>query len=165
MNPDLEPELQAIEDRLRQLSPAEPSEQLSERIFASFDTPADAGADSGDEADKVTPLPKPASWFQPFAAAAVVALLAGAVAIIGLSLSPDKKPVAAQPERFIPESAENIYEGSKLEPIVFTENRQPVQPVRHRFVESYIWTNPEDGSKVEIRIPVERIRYIDVPTD
>ncbi len=30
-------------------------------------------------------------------------------------------------------------------------------------MDSYTWVNPEDGSRVEIRFPVERIRYLPCP--
>ena len=38
-------------------------------------------------------------------------------------------------------------------------------PNCHQFLDSYTWVNPEDGSRVEIQFPVERIRYLPVPTD
>ena len=40
-----------------------------------------------------------------------------------------------------------------------------MQAVRHQITGTYTWENPEDGSRIEIQVPVERIRYIPVHTD
>ena len=76
MNPD-DKELQQLEQLLRQLQPAEPSEQLTARIYSAFELPADAApAQFGDSAP---PVHAHHSWSQPFAAAAAVALVAGII--------------------------------------------------------------------------------------
>jgi hypothetical protein len=173
MNPEEEQELQKLEQHLRQLLPAEPGEALTARIFDAFDTPSDAAPAA---VGNITPLPTKAraSWAQPFAAAAAVVLIAGIVALVGLSRPSDQgkaaevRPgivIAAQPARFVPSRAQNSYQGSQVDGLIFTEDRRPMQAVRHQFIETYIWENPADGSRVEVRVPVERIRYVPVPTD
>ena len=149
---------------LRQLSPNQPSEALTARIFSAFDTPSDAAPAEVENA--VTPLPAATSWFQPFAAAAAVALIAGVVALIGLNRPPLDDGVSLTPDPvFVPAHAQNTYEGSRLDGIVFTEDSRPMQTVRHQFTDSYTWENPADGSRVEIRVPVERVRYVPLQTD
>ncbi|MGI9244080.1 MAG: hypothetical protein ACR2RV_25005 [Verrucomicrobiales bacterium] len=174
MQPD-EQEQHRIEQRLRELSPAEPGEDLATRIFSAFELPADAAPARLTE--PAASAPSTIAWTQPFAAAAAVALIAGVIAIIGFNRqSGDSDQGIADvpggivvdnsvPVSFVPAHAQNTYRGSQLEDIIFTEDRRPVQIVRHQFTDSYTWVNPVDGSQVEIRFPVERIRYIPVQTD
>lgn len=177
MNPD-DQELQKLEQFLRQLTPAEPSEQLTARIYSAFELPADAAP--AEFADSRPAVHVHHSWSQPFAAAAAVALVAGIIAIIGLNrpaadpVGPGARPASnssdvtvdrAVPVSFVPAHAENSYRGSNDDEIIFTEEGRPLRVVRHQFMDTYIWVNPEDGSRVEIRFPVERIRYVPVPTD
>ena len=161
MNPE-EQELQKLEDFLQKLPPAEPGEALTARIFSAFDTPTDAAPAEVDTSVSNGPGANGQSWFQPFAAAAAVALIAGIVAIIGLN-----RPGTAEQDRpvLVPSHAQNIYRGSDLDEIIYTEDRQPLQAVRHQITNTYIWESPEDGSRVEVHVPVERIRYIPVHTD
>ena len=170
MNPD-DKDLQQLEEKLQQLRPSEPSEKLIARIFGAFETPSDAAPAA---VENVVPMKTPParSWAQPFAAAAAVALLAGVVALIGLNRNPAVTeaetvvtPVDATPVKFIPAHAQNTYRGSNVDQIVFTKDRVPMQAVRHQFTDTYTWENPADGSRVQIEIPVERVRYIPVPTD
>jgi hypothetical protein len=169
MNPE-EQEFAKLEAHLRQLSPSAPSEGLSARIFAAFETPQDAApAVISDEA-RTSPR-KLAPWYQPFAAAAAVALIAGIAVLIGLNRQPAAGVGAATveansvPVRFEPAHAQNTYLGSRNDGIVFTDDRRPLQTVRHQFTDTYTWENPLDGSRVEVTIPVERVRYVPVPTD
>jgi hypothetical protein len=169
MNPE-EPELGQFEEQLRQLLPAEPSETLTARIFDAFETPQDAAPAVISEQASEIPTPSPGTvvrWLQPFAAAAAVALVAGIVVIIGLNRQPAAAPTAAEEPkaRFTPAHAQNTYQGSRLDGLVFTEDRRAMQTVRHLFTDTYTWENPLDGSRVEVSIPVERVRYVPVPTD
>jgi len=174
MQPD-EHELRRLEQCLQQLTPSEPGEDLIARVFSAFELPADAAPA---EKSAISPAaPSPASWSQPFAAAAAVAIIAGIIAIIGLNrpenragngVAEQAQPVTIDqphPVGFVPAHAQNAYQGSNFEDIIFTEDRRPVRVVRLQFIDSYTWVNPEDGSRVEIRFPVERIRYLPVPTD
>ncbi|MFT4548356.1 MAG: hypothetical protein ACI8XO_001829 [Verrucomicrobiales bacterium] len=180
MNPE-EQELEKFEQKLKLLVPAEPSQVLTSRIFAAFETPLeDAPASIGGDIIEMPVSKSTSSWSQPFAAAAAVALIAGIMALIGLS-RPDGTPkvttdntklappigeaIDAQPVKFVPAGAQNIYKGTNVDGIVFTEDRLPMQAVRHQFIDTYIWENPVDGSRVEVQVPVERVRYIPVPTD
>ena len=101
------------------------------------------------------------SWSQPFAAAAAVVLIAGIAALIGFN-RPQGSPETA--DRFVPVHAQNTYEGSNVDGVVFTKDNSPMQAVRHQFTDTYTWEN-KDGSRVELRIPVERVRYVPVQTD
>lgn len=159
MTPE-EQELAQLEQNLKQLAPAEPSESLTERIFSAFETPPDAAP--AEIVDTATPMPKPAaSWAQPFAAAAAVVLIAGIVALIGLTRPSNDSPQV----RFVPAHEQDTYKGSDMGDIIFTEGRQPLQAVRHQFTKSYTWENPKDGSRVEVTFPLERVRYVPVQTD
>ena len=167
MNPE-ELELQRLEELLQQLSPSPPSEQLTSRIFASFETPLDAAPA---HIPHIIPMSSK-SWSQPFAAAAAVALIAGIIAVIGFNRTdsvvdtePPKEPVTPTPVHYIPQQAQNTYQGSNVEGIIFTEDHRPMQTVRHQFTDTFIWINPEDGSRVELHVPVESVRYIPVPTN
>ena len=157
MTPE-DPSLQELESALQKLEPNAPSEELTARIFSAFDTPTDAAPA---EVESVTPIESSSSWFQPFAAAAAVALIAGVVAIIGLN-----RPSGTEDSpTYLPAHAQNTYEGSEVDGIVFNKGSHPMQKVRHQFTDTYTWENPDDGSRVEIRVPVERVRYVPVPTD
>ena len=160
MEPD-DRQLEELEQALQRLSPAEPDEALTARIFAAFETPPDAAPAAVEQA--VVPAEKPVSWFQPFAAAAAVVLIAGVIAIVGLN-----RPAGETPEtvnKFVPAHAQNTYRGSEIGEIVFDGNSQPMQAVRHQFTDTYTWENPADGSRVEIEVPVERVRYVPLHTD
>ena len=171
-----EHELRRLEQCLQQLSPSEPSGDLMARVSSAFELPVDAAAPAENSATRPA-APSPASWSQPFAAAAAVAIIAGIIAVIGLNRPEDRagdgvsgqaEPVTIDqphPVGFVPAHAQNTYQGSNYEDIIFTEDRRPVRVVRHQFLDSYTWVNPEDGSRVEIQFPVERIRYLPVPTD
>lgn len=159
-------ELQKLEQFLQKLSPAEPGDALTARLFAAFDTPTDAAPAEVDD-PTITDMGEARrlrqssqSWFQPFAAAAAVALIAGIIAIVGLN-----RPSDETGSGFVPTHAQNIYRGSNFDEIIYTDDRQPLQAVRHQIIGTYTWENPEDGSRVEIQVPVERIRYIPVHTD
>lgn len=170
-----EKELQQFEQDLHQLIPAEPGEALTNRIFAAFDTPREAAPAEIDS--NVIALPKSDpenSWLQPLAIAAAVALVAGVIAIIGFNRpatklveQPPEEAISlpVQPVKFVPAGAQNTYQGTNVDGIIFTEDRKPMQAVRHQFIDTYIWENPEDGSRVEVQVPVERRRLIPVPTD
>ena len=69
------------------------------------------------------------------------------------------------PATLVPTHAQNTYLGSQFDDIIFTDDRRPLRAVRHQFTDTYTWENPSDGSRVEIQIPVERVRYVPVRTD
>jgi hypothetical protein len=165
MNPEKQ-SLQEFEQSLQQLSPSQPSEALTSRIFSAFDTPIDAAPANVELIQP--PHDRSKSWFQPFAAAAAVALIAGLVTIIGLNRpAKNGSPSAAavSPVTLVPTHAQNTYLGSQFDDIIFTDDRRPLRAVRHQFTDTYTWENPSDGSRVEIQIPVERVRYVPVRTD
>ena len=160
--------LQLLEEELRALTPAAPSDGLRARI-------QDALLHAADEAPAAPVTPPTPVWFGwiPIAAAAAVALLA-VVLTPGIGRNPatsnplaaNTDPVAIDQADLTPVDWQPLASNSKLERIDYEGVRQQdsstYRQIRTRYMERRTYKNPKDGSTVEILVPREEVRLVPV---
>ena len=66
--------------------------------------------------------------------------------------------------RFVPVKARQMLIGAKEEGIYFDSEHRPARKMRYRFIDSYMWKNPADGSSLQITVPREEVFLVRLHT-
>lgn len=151
-----------LEEELRGLNPANPSEELQNRIFAIFDAPAVV----------VVKEENFLQWFRPIAAAAaVLAIFLGALFLLRGPFGGDdgegklKRTAAKEIDAgFHPVKAGNVIQSATDEGVIFDHNNEPARRVRYEYSDRYQWVD-EDGNLIELSVPQERQLLVPLKTD
>jgi hypothetical protein len=179
---ELDEALHLLEEELRAMVPADPSDGLRARVFHALSTAdgLDGEADpvfAGAEETKLEPVGR--AWFGwvPVAAAAAVALMAVVIFPPKAAHSPglaDAKAAAAAPapqaitaaSETTPVDWQPMSSDSRLEQVAYDGVRQEetstYRQIRTRYLDRRTFRNPHDGSTVEVMLPREEIRLVPV---
>ncbi len=166
-------EFEDMEKELRRLCPAPPSEGLQSRIVKELD-------------EKTThALKKRAGgihfrnfklrWAASLALAAALAI----VAFLGIPKSAKVNdtppppiveveiPVAVDSpstSKYVPVEARHVLMNAQEEGIFYIGDHIPARKMRYRFVDSYTWKNPADGSSLQVAVPREEVLLVRLDT-
>ena len=154
------------------MRPAPPNEELLARV-------AGEGAEHDSHAGKIdgsmihrTAAPLHRWWLAPMGAAAVIALVLWlADPRPHTSVAPNETPPLQLPSdgggpqggdlpSYRPAVADSVLYHARQEGIVFAADATPYRRTRYQFVDSYRWTNPQDGSSIQINVPRDEILQI-----
>lgn len=164
-----------LEQELKALRPARPSEALVTRLTRELSLPVDPRA-----APRYTTATNLASWkwagwrvaaFTATAAAGVVAALWMArpppAPVAGLALAPTPPPAAHRAPavttaaaRFQPVAASNVLYAVEDEGFVLLPDETPARRVRNRYVDTYTWRNPATNASLKWSVPRDEVRVL-----
>lgn len=165
-----------LENELRRLQPAAPSQALADGIARDLEQPAAAMV-------KAPPRRAVLRVWTPWAVAAAAACIAIAGwvrvpahpdgASAGLSdpaatnadsadVATTGDPSAGAANQFIPVSTGNYLFGARDEGLVFLENGAPARKVRLQYYDTVRLRGADDQAAVDVRYPREEVRFVPV---
>ncbi len=173
--------LREIEKELEQLQPSPPLAGISTRIQKAIEdseklVPFAAAGDSGPRGHAGSGSPtRPVArlgwlrWVAPSAAAAI--LTVSSLALIEHLFRAPSGPTVQTPAPvpaisppvsagYLPVSAHNHLESARDDGGLTIENGAPYRRVRYQFRDSYIWEHPEDGTRIRVRVPREKVLLV-----
>ncbi len=168
-------EIEDIERELRQLHPVPPSEGLQARMAEELVEKATRTAEK--RAGRILIRNFRFRWAASFALAAAFAIMAyfGIPETAQVNETPPTTmdmaeveiPAALEPtssSKYIPVKARHVLMNAREEGIFYIEDDIPARKMRYRFVDSYTWKNPDDGSFLQVAVPREEVLLIRLDT-
>ena len=76
-------------------------------------------------------------------------------------------PVALEPAsstKYIPVKVRHVLMNAQEEGIFYIDDHIPARKMRYRFVDSYTWKNPADGSSLQVTVPREEVLLVRLDT-
>ena len=163
-----------LEERLKRVQPAPPSDLLEARIEDSLR--------AKQRQQRMSRIRQGLSWGG-FAVAASVLIIFGILLFNGrLDLSSPESESPTEPEMvrdlavepasdrsgeedgFEPVVAENNLKGRVDEGIVFLRNGLTARRYRYEFIDRVVWRNPSDGAVIEMEVPRDEVVLVPVQT-
>ena len=168
-------EFEDIERELRQLRPAPPSEGLQARMAEELVEKAAHTVDK--RAGGILFQNIRFRWAASFALAAAFAIIAflsipdteqvSDTPPTAMDMAEVEIPVAlepASPSKYIPVKARHVLMNAQEEGIFYIDDHIPARKMRYRFVDSYTWKNPDDGSSLQVTVPREEVLLVCLET-
>lgn len=155
-----------LENELRGLVPARPSKALDQKLEQALSNRPQVGRKNSCRHIKLLLWPAGLA-----AAAACIVLVyilppreAAQPKPDGKASNPNASLVQSVPPRYTEVESKHVLYNAQEEGIFFPDQGAPARRMRYRFLDSYTWKNPEDGSSIRVEVPREEIILVRLDT-